>query len=104
MFKKKEKLYSVYIPKESQLYYVPKPVQEYIWFLEKAVTDNEHELDKAKMELKIIKPVLESGTLKPAVSKSCYDCKYCVRSRWNGDILGCNKDLVCGDFTKVKGE
>ena len=103
MFKKKEELYSVYIPNENRLYYVPKPVMEYVRFLKKADIDNKYELDKAKIELKIIKPVLESGTLKPAISKSCGDCKYCVKSSWNGDILGCNKDLVCGDFTKVEG-
>lgn len=101
MFKAKEELYSVYIPAEAGLYYVPKCVQEYISFLEKALIDKSNELSKAKTELEIIKPVLEACTLKPAVSKECGGCKYCVRSPWNSDILGCNKDLVCGDFAKV---
>ena len=49
-------------------------------------------------ELKRIKPVVESKDYKPALSKDCGDCKFCVRSSWNGCIIGCRKDNVCADF------
>lgn len=55
-----------------------------------------------KAELKCIKPIVESKDYKPALSKNCGDCKFCVRSPWNNDIIGCRKDNVCADFETME--
>lgn len=55
-----------------------------------------------KAELKCIKPIVESKDYKPALSKDCGDCKFCVRSPWNNDIIGCRKDNVCADFETME--
>ena len=51
-----------------------------------------------KRELKAIKPVLANPQLKPAVSKDCHECRYVVKSKHDGSVLGCRKDAVCSDF------
>lgn len=63
--------------------------------------DMELENMKLREELDRIKPVLECEKLTPAVSRKCRDCKYVVKSSWNGDILGCCKDSVCESFSEV---
>ena len=55
-----------------------------------------------KAELKCIKPIVESKDYKPALSKDCGDCKFCVRSPWNNDIIGCRKDNVGADFETME--
>lgn len=56
---------------------------------------------KLDSELKSIKPIVEKKELKPAISKNCEDCIYCIKSPFNRkDILGCIKDNVCDDFKK----
>lgn len=78
-----------------KIYEVNEAVYNYITALEK-------DLYKVKGELEIIKPILENKDLKPAISKDCQDCKYAVKSRWNGDPLGCRKDNLCPDFTPME--
>lgn len=80
---------------------VSENVKKYVTKLELKLNNTEYELSKARQELKAIKPVIETGKLKPAVSKYCGDCKHCVKSTWNSDILGCNKDCICGDFKPI---
>lgn len=64
--------------------------------------DLQFENSNLKAELKRIKPIVESKDYKPAISKDCDDCKFCVRSPWNNDIIGCRKDNVCADFETMK--
>lgn len=59
---------------------------------------------KLETELATINPVIESKMLEPAVSTNCQDCDFCVRSKWSGKILGCNKDSVCADFKPKQKE
>ena len=65
------------------------------------LTQLSRECSELKSELYAIKPVLENGKIKPAVSKHCRECVYCVRSDWDGSILGCCKDIVCEDFKAI---
>lgn len=74
--------------------------QEKYFEIERKYHDLEFENSKLKMELKCIKSVVESKDYKPALSKDCGDCKFCVRSSWNGCVIGCRKDNVCADFEK----
>lgn len=62
-----------------------------------------HENSNLKNELESIKPIIANKDLKPAISRDCINCKFVVKSRWNGEILGCRKDIVCEDFVP-KGE
>lgn len=64
--------------------------------------DLQYENLNLKAELKCIKPIVESKDYKPALSKDCGDCKFCVRSPWNNDIIGCRKDNVCADFETME--
>ena len=66
-----------------------------------------HKYDKLKdekvgleCELTSVKGQVQNMKLKPALSAQCKNCKYCIASRWDGDILGCCKGLVCDDFEK----
>lgn len=63
--------------------------------------DMERKNAMLRQELDRIKPVLECEKLTPAVSRKCRECKYVVKSSWNGDILGCCKDSVCESFSEV---
>lgn len=66
--------------------------------LEKEIDDLKVKNQKLQNELNTIKPVLETGKLKPAASALCGDCRFAVKSRWNKQILGCCRDSVCEDF------
>ena len=71
--------------------------------IDKKYRDLQFENSKLKAELKRIKPIVESKDYKPAISKDCGDCKFCVRSPWNNDIIiGCRKDNVCADFKAIE--
>lgn len=70
----------------------------YIKELESKIEKLTDEKRKLEWELDAIKPVIETKQLKPAVSSTCKTCRFCVKSRWNGDIIGCCKDVVCNDF------
>ena len=72
-------------------------------FWDKKYHDLQFENSNLKEELKRIKPIVESKDYKPALSKDCGDCKFCVRSPWNDDIIGCRKDNVCADFESYDG-
>ena len=76
---------------------------DYVLYLQKKIRDVEDEKSKLEKELKSIKPIIQSERYKPAISTDCGDCKYCVRSPWNNEIIGCRKDIVCNDFIQ-KGE
>ena len=58
----------------------------------------ENENIKLVTELQIIKPVLEKKDLAPAVGSHCGYCRYAVKSRWDGEVIGCCKNIVCEDF------
>lgn len=68
------------------------------------ITQLKNRLDAIETELQTIKPVLAVGGLKPAVSRLCKDCRFVVTSRYNGDILGCNKECVCEDYYPKEGK
>ena len=70
--------------------------------IDKKYQDLQFENLNLKAELKCIKPIVESKDYKPALSKDCSDCKFCVRSPWNNDIIGCRKDNVCADFETME--
>lgn len=93
MFGKKktesEILYTITIG--AHTYAVEEGVYEYLKDLKRG-------LSNAKHELELIKPDLESGKLRPAVSEWCRDCKFAHVSRYNGQVLGCRKGVVCDDY------
>ena len=67
-------------------YYVDHELYAYIMDLRHKLDDKTTELggalrDKERLEaeLKAIKPVIERGTLKPAISEYCYGCKFGYR-------------------------
>lgn len=84
--------------------YVDKTAYTYIKNLENKLYDMEHEKRKLEWELRSIKPVLETPGLKPAVSTQCRNCRFGVRSSYNGDVIGCNINCVCGDFSPKEEE
>ena len=52
-----------------------------------------------KRELKLIKPIINTPGFKPAASEKCEHCKFSYFSDYEGnELLGCIKDVVCGDF------
>ena len=76
-------------------------VYNYISNLRTENCDLKRENGKLDSELKSIKPIVEKKELKPAISKKCEDCIYCIKSPfYKNDILGCIKDNVCDDFKK----
>lgn len=66
----------------------------------KRIHDLQYEVGTLRGELEAIKPVIETKKLKPAVSEYCGMCVYAQRSRWDGSIIGCCKDVVCSDFKR----
>lgn len=70
-----------------------------LWDVKRALTDCEHE--KRLLELKIEKdyPILHNS-LQPAMSELCKECKYVIKSNWDGSVLKCCKNCVCSDFEK----
>ena len=62
------------------------------------------ECGSLRNELEAIKPVVEKGELKPAVSTHCRECVYCVHSDWDGRVIGCCKDVVCEDFKAIDND
>lgn len=91
---------SKYFAYNGETYLMDDKSREYLFYIEKKLRDVEYENSNLKKELDAIKPVLENKNYKPAMSKECDKCKYCVRSSWNGEIIGCRKDNVCKDFTE----
>ena len=80
-------------------YKVPKEVSDRIDDLEKQRDQLKKDVNELVTQLKLIKPVLESKELKPALSNRCKKCKYSVKSRYNGEVLGCIHDAVCSDYS-----
>ena len=89
---------------DGNCFMVPREVSTYI----DSLKDENFELMKSKqsllMELDSIKPVINSPGYEPALSRDCGDCKYVVRGRWNGEIIGCRKNNVCEDFVPREGD
>jgi hypothetical protein len=102
MFKHK-KFNCAVVNKDGVVMIMDKETYKYLQGLEREKEDLEKKSCKLQNELDTIKPVLEDGNLKPAVSKSCRGCRFVVRSRWNGDILGCCKDNLCDDYQPEEG-
>lgn len=94
--KKKEKDDYCIVIIKGELYHVDSKVKEYINQLEEI----QFEKRKLERELETIKPVLENPDLKQALSEKCNDCRFVVRSKWNGHILGCKKGIVCDDYER----
>ena len=101
LFGKKETL--CYIPVDDGILEVSQAAYDYIMKLQQELADTKHEKYKVEAELKAIKPIIESKEYTPAISKDCGECKFVVRRRWSGDIIGCRKNGVCDDFAP-KGE
>lgn len=97
MFSKKEKMP---VSIGDTTYYVEPEVLNYIHKLMDDRIEALHENDRLKTELSAIKPIIETQNLSPAVSSLCDDCRYCVKSRWYGSIIGCRKHGVCSDFSE----
>ena len=73
---------------------------DYISKLKEKIKDLEYKKDNIEEELKAIKPILEYKNYQPALSRDCGECKFVVRSRRSGDIIGRRKNSVCDDFVK----
>ena len=82
---------------------VPLAVANRIQELSHENSNLKHKISNLKYELESIKPIIATKDLKPAISRDCINCKFVVKSPWNGAILGCRKDIVCEDFVP-KGE
>lgn len=78
--------------------YIDKYVADYIDKLEKQSLERSYEINRLRNELEAIKPIVSSYDYDPAKSRDCVDCKYVVRSSWNGDVLACRKDNLCPNF------
>lgn len=88
--------------KDGKQLVMSKDTYEYIAMIENKRDELIRENARLKGELESIKPVLAVGGMRPAVHSLCKNCRFVVISKWNGDAIGCNKDLVCEDF-KPKG-
>lgn len=82
--------------------YVDHNTYLYIQGLKCRLEKSESNASRLQRELDSIKHQIGDKELKPAVSEQCKRCFYCVKSDWNGRILGCCKDCVCKDFKKEK--
>lgn len=98
MFGKRKNLNIFTMNRNGLVMFMDHVVFDYIQDLEKKIDELERKNSKLQLELDTIKPVLETGNLTPAVSKSCKDCKFVVKSRFNNQILGCCRDSVCDKF------
>ena len=96
--KKKTDLNLVALPPDGGKYFMDDETLKYINKLREELDNVKFEKIKLEKELKAIKPVIENKKLKPAISAHCLDCKFVVKSNWNGNILGCKKDCVCDSF------
>ena len=45
-------------------------------------------------------PVISNPLLEPAISEQCKNCKYVIKSSWDGAVLKCCKNSVCMNFQK----
>ena len=84
--------------KDGKQLMMSKDTYEYISLLEGKMNELIREKAKLKGELESIKPVLAVKGIKPAVHNLCGNCRFVVRSNWDHEIIGCNKDVVCEDF------
>lgn len=66
--------------------------------LKKEIHELKHKKRSAELELEALRPVIENPKYKPAMSNDCDECKFVVKNRWNGRVIGCRKDNLCGDF------
>lgn len=100
LFKRKE---DVFI--NNKCYTVDKEVKEYIKDLERIEMElfcERKERRRLEIELDNIKPILNSKDYKPAISKDCGDCKYVVKTKCSGYVIGCRKDNLCDNFVPVE--
>lgn len=72
-------------------------IDDAVYYYIKGLKD---EIDYKNKELKEIKPIVESCDYKPAMSRDCVDCKYVIRSTWDGSPVACRKDNLCLDFAR----
>ena len=87
-----------------KVYSLKKEVVDYIAELQRECDRFESVADHLQMELDEVLPVVEAKELKPAVSQHCSSCVHCVKSAYDGKILGCCKDNVCEDYKRKPEE
>jgi hypothetical protein len=102
LFSKKETLCCILV--DDGILEMNQATYKYIRKLQSEIKDLKLEKTKVEMELKAIKPVIESKKYTPAISKDCGECKFVVRSRYSDDIIGCRKSGVCDDFAPKESE
>lgn len=85
-----------------KVFLVDQDVADYIYKIEQQILILNSRNENLEAELKVIKPIIETKKLKPAVSDKCESCIHVCTSNWNGAILGCKKDCVCDDYYPVK--
>lgn len=71
-----------------------------LWDVKRALTDCEHEKRLLELKIKEDYPILRDPTLDPAVSVLCKECKYVIKSNWDGGALKCCKNVVCINFER----
>lgn len=102
MFKKKTE---IRFGSCNKRYIVENEVANHIDKLEKDLRNMKYGMDdwrqksyELQRELDAIKPIVQNKNYEPAISKDCRDCIYVIKSPYSGEILGCRKNNVCGDF------
>lgn len=88
----------------SGVYEADRELVNYMYAVQNYVRALEHEKVSLERELEAIKPVLEHPDYNPARSSECDECKFAAYSRWSGKLIGCRKDMLCGDFQPVEKE
>ena len=90
------------ISSNNKIIYADKDTYECIENLKADIRRLTKERNDAIASLNAIKPIVEHKDYRPALSRDCCNCKFVVRSHWDGDIIGCRKENVCNDFKSVE--
>lgn len=75
-------------------------VYNYMRHLEFKCARIEAEKSGLERELDAIRPIINDEHFETAISAGCGECKYVVRSPYNGRILGCRRKNVCEGFER----
>lgn len=70
------------------------------WDLKGELVDCKHEKRLLELKIKEDYPILHDPTLDPVVSVLCKECKYVIKSNWDGGALKCCKNVVCVNFER----
>lgn len=66
--------------------------------LKEELRDVKREKENLENELKCLRPIIESPGYTAPKSKECDDCKFVVKNRCNGQVVGCRREALCDDF------